>query len=105
MSRSDKPRRSLSIDTKSADPHEESFIANGDVFIKDNVAINSTGIAMRNNPKRFSLMYEDLRIGEMIGRGKAALFKYLQRIINKWQCGNNIVVYTVCINVSYFCTN
>ncbi len=67
-------RRTLTIDTKDRhDPHEESFIANGDVFIKDNVAINSTGIAMRNNPKKFSLLYEDLVIGEMIGRGCSSI--------------------------------
>ena len=66
-------RRSLSIDTKSQDPAEESFIANGDVFIKDNVAINSSGIAMRDNPKKFTLRYEDLRIGEMIGRGSSSI--------------------------------
>lgn len=66
-------RRSLTIDTKGQDPYEESFIANGDVFIKDNVAINSTGIAIRNNPKKFSLLYEDLVIGEMIGRGCSSI--------------------------------
>lgn len=66
-------RRSLSIDTKSQDFAEESFIANGDVFIKDNVAINSTGIAMRNNPKKFTLRYEELRIGDMIGRGSCSI--------------------------------
>ena len=72
-------RRSLSIDTK--DDHsdeydkiaEESVIANGDVFIKDNVAINSSGIAIRNNPKTFSLAYEDIRVGEMIGRGSSSI--------------------------------
>ncbi len=66
-------RRTLSIDTRGVDPCEESFIANGDVFIKDNVAINSTGIAMRNNPKKFSLLYEDLKVGEMIGRGCSSI--------------------------------
>ncbi len=66
-------RRSLSIDTKSQDAFEESFIANGDVFIKDNVAINSSGIAMWNNPKKFTLSYEDLEIGDMIGRGSSSV--------------------------------
>lgn len=66
-------RRTLSIDTKGQDPHEESYIANGDVFIKDNVAINASGIAMRNNPKKFSLKYEDLQVGEMIGRGCSSI--------------------------------
>lgn len=71
MDKSD--RRSLQIDTKAQDFFEESFIANGDVFIKDNVAINATGIAMRDNPKKFTLLYEELRIGEMIGRGSCSV--------------------------------
>lgn len=66
-------KRTLSIDTKGQDHFEESFIANGDVFIKDNVAINATGIAMRDNPKKFTLLYEELRIGEMIGRGSSSV--------------------------------
>jgi serine/threonine protein kinase len=68
-------RRTLSIDTKQSqsDIFEESFIANGDVFIKDNVAINSSGIAMWNNPKKFTLNYEDLVIGEIIGRGACSV--------------------------------
>lgn len=60
--------RTLSIDIHES-LVEESYIANGDVFIKDDVAINATGIAMRNNPKKFTLQYEELVIGEMIGRG------------------------------------
>jgi len=66
-------RRRLSIDIKNNDPHEESFIANDEVFIKDNVAINSTGIVMRNNPKKFTLLYEELVIGDMIGRGSSSI--------------------------------
>ena len=66
-------RRGLSIDVgedaKDGDDTEENFIANGEVFIKDNVAINSKGIAVRDNPKTFSLVYEDLELGDMIGRG------------------------------------
>lgn len=41
----------------------------GDIFVKDNLAINASGIAMRNNPKTFNLEYEELEIGETIGRG------------------------------------
>lgn len=69
-------RRTLSIDTKATshnDAFEESFIANGDVFIKDDIAINSTGIAMRDNPKKFTLHYEELEIGEIIGRGSSSV--------------------------------
>ena len=69
-SRNPQFKRTLSIDVQ--DSHEESFIANGDVFIKDNVAINSTGIAIRDNPKTFSLIYDELEIGHMIGRGASS---------------------------------
>lgn len=48
---------------------EESFIANGDTFIKDNVAINKSGIAMRDNPKMFTLVYDEIEMGCMLGRG------------------------------------
>jgi len=65
--------RGLSIDIESSAGAEESYIANGDVFIKDNVAINSRGIAMRNNPKTFSLVYEELEMGDMIGRGSSSV--------------------------------
>jgi hypothetical protein len=47
--------RSLSIDVHES-IGEESFLADGDVFIKDNLAIDSTGIMMRNNPKKFRLV-------------------------------------------------
>ena len=65
--------RALSINIHDDAKFEESFIANGDVFIKDNVAINSQGIAMRDNPKTFSLVYEDLELGDMIGRGSSSV--------------------------------
>jgi hypothetical protein len=41
----------------------------GDVFIKNNIAINANGVAMRNNPKTFTLEYKELEIGDTIGRG------------------------------------
>eukprot|EP01035_Chromulina_nebulosa_P018869 gene18869-24655_t len=71
-----KRRSLLSISTTSAVDMEESFVANGDVFIKDNVAIDSTGIAMRNNPKVFSLAYDELELGEIIGRGCSSIVIY-----------------------------
>ena len=45
----------------------------GNVFVKDNVAINANGIAMRNNPKTFTLAYSDLEIGDIIGRGSSSV--------------------------------
>ena len=65
--------RNLSIDVNNDSAYEESYIANGDVFIKDNVAINSRGIAMRDNPKTFKLVYDELEIGHMIGRGACSV--------------------------------
>lgn len=53
--------RKLSIDIHES-IHEESYIANDDVFIKDNVAINSTGIAIRDNPKTFTLVYDEIEM-------------------------------------------
>lgn len=60
-------RKGLSI--KINDITEDSFIADGDIFVKDNLAINASGIAMRNNPKTFNLEYEELEFGDTIGRG------------------------------------
>jgi len=45
----------------------------GNVFVKGNVAISSTGIAMKNNPKTFTLAYSDLDIGDIIGRGSSSV--------------------------------
>lgn len=66
-----KPRSRLSIDVNES--FEDSFIADGNVFVKDNVAISSTGIAMKNNPKTFTLAYSELDIGEIIGRGSSSV--------------------------------
>lgn len=37
------------------------------------MAITSNGIAMQNNPKMFTLVYEEIEIGEMIGRGSSSV--------------------------------
>jgi hypothetical protein len=74
-------RRGLQVAIQ--DAPEDSFIADGkescslyftvtlsgDVFIKNNIAINANGVAMRNNPKRFTLEYKELDVGDTIGRG------------------------------------
>ena len=54
-------KQQFSIDVHES--YEDSFIADGNVFVKDNVAINANGIAMRDNPKTFTLAYSDLDIG------------------------------------------
>lgn len=65
-------RSRLSIDVNDHSV-EDSYVANDDVFIKDNVAINSRGIAVRDNPKTFNLVYEELEMGDMIGRGSSSV--------------------------------
>lgn len=37
------------------------------------MAISNNGIAMRNNPKTFTLAYSDLDIGDIIGRGSSSV--------------------------------
>eukprot|EP00602_Paraphysomonas_sp_CaronLab_P006371 CAMPEP_0185027328 /NCGR_PEP_ID=MMETSP1103-20130426/12245_1 /TAXON_ID=36769 /ORGANISM="Paraphysomonas bandaiensis, Strain Caron Lab Isolate" /LENGTH=326 /DNA_ID=CAMNT_0027561263 /DNA_START=72 /DNA_END=1049 /DNA_ORIENTATION=+ len=60
-------RRGLSIAIN--DATEDSFTADGDMFLKDNLMIDANGIEMRNNPKRFNIDYDELDIGDTIGRG------------------------------------
>ena len=43
------------------------------VFIKDNVAINANGVYVKDNPRNFTLVYEEIEIGEMIGRGSSSV--------------------------------
>ena len=72
MGRAMARRSRLSIDVNDHSV-EDSYVANDDVFIKDNVAINSRGIAVRDNPKTFNLVYEELEMGDMIGRGSSSV--------------------------------
>jgi mitogen-activated protein kinase kinase 1 len=52
---------------------EDSFDMDGETFIKGNLAINSTGVAMRDSPKSFTVVYEELIIAEQIGRGSSSV--------------------------------
>lgn len=45
----------------------------GETFIKGNVAITATGVAIRDSPKSFTVVYEELQIGETIGRGSSSV--------------------------------
>ena len=44
-----------------------------ETFVKGNVEVSSSGVTMRDNPKSFELLYEDLEIGDMIGRGSSGI--------------------------------
>ena len=77
---------SIDVDDSKDNGEDDNYIANGEVFIKDNVAINSQGIAMRDNPKTFHLVYEDLELGDMIGRGcsSVVLHEYMHPLALCW---------------------
>ena len=46
-----------------------SYAADGEAFVKGDLAITSTGVAMKNKQKIFPVVYEELEAGEQIGRG------------------------------------
>lgn len=50
-----------------------SVLRDDDVFVKGNVCVNSNGVAMRDNPKTFKIFYEQIDIGEMLGRGACSV--------------------------------
>ena len=50
------------------------------VFVKGNVAINETGVAMRDSPKTFTVNPGELKVGELIGRGASS---FVQRAVHK----------------------
>ena len=45
---------------------EDSFDVHNGVFVKGNVAINETGVAMRDSPKTFTVNPSELKVGERI---------------------------------------
>ena len=50
------------------------------VFVKGNVAINETGVAMRDSPKTFTVNPSELKVGELIGRGASS---FVQRAVHQ----------------------
>lgn len=67
-------RPSLHVDV--AEDADKTFNVEGDVFVKDNIAINPTGILMKDNPKAFTVVPEELALYEVIGKGSSS---YVQR--------------------------
>ena len=51
----------------------DSFDMDGETFVKGNVAITATGVAMRDSPKSFTVVYEELEINETVGRGSSSV--------------------------------
>mmetsp|Transcript_1769 Transcript_1769/g.2397 ORF Transcript_1769/g.2397 Transcript_1769/m.2397 type:complete len:333 (+) Transcript_1769:103-1101(+) len=52
---------------------EDSYKCDSDLFIKDNIAIDSKGVQMRDSPKSFTVVYEELQLGEVIGSGASSV--------------------------------
>lgn len=65
--------RSDSLTISVGQMQEDSFKMDGETFIKGNVAITATGVAIRDSPKSFTVVYEELNIGETIGRGSSSV--------------------------------
>ena len=63
----------LHIDITEESLSTSNVCGDDDVFVKGDVCINSAGVAMRNNPKTFRLYYDQLEIGEMLGRGASSV--------------------------------
>uniref|UniRef100_A0A6V1SQ10 mitogen-activated protein kinase kinase n=1 Tax=Heterosigma akashiwo TaxID=2829 RepID=A0A6V1SQ10_HETAK len=53
--------------------NQDSYKADSDLFIKDNIAIDSKGVSMRDSPKSFTVVYEELQLGEVIGSGASSV--------------------------------
>ena len=95
----------LTLDVAGDGTSDQSFNVTGGVFVKENIAINNTGVMMKDNPKAFTVcthtssstctfsltpnlppllatqvVPEELVPGEIIGRGASS---YVQRATHK----------------------
>lgn len=59
---------------------QQSYILSGGVFVKENVAILPTGVAMKDAPRTFVVDPDALAMGEVLGRGASS---YVQAAIHK----------------------
>jgi len=55
--------------------HEDKniFLSDDEVFETDIVKINATGTRMKDNPKTFRLLFDELELGGIIGRGACSV--------------------------------
>ena len=51
---------------------EESYVLDGAVFVRDNVAILPNGVAMKDAPRTFVVEPDSLEYGEVLGRGASS---------------------------------
>eukprot|EP00622_Pseudochattonella_farcimen_P006863 FR742734.1.p1 GENE.FR742734.1~~FR742734.1.p1 ORF type:complete len:329 (+),score=29.23 FR742734.1:62-988(+) len=54
-------------------PPDESYDADDQVFVRGNLAIDSTGVAIRDQPLCFTIAYDELELGEIIGKGSTSM--------------------------------
>lgn len=57
------------------DDIQRSFEINGECFIKGDIAINATGVAMRDADKSFTVVFEELALGEVRGCSRHPFFQ------------------------------
>jgi serine/threonine protein kinase len=56
-----------------SDAPEESYDADDQVFVRGNLAIDATGVAMRDQARSFQIAYHELLIGDIIGKGSSSV--------------------------------
>ena len=74
------PHSTTNSSDSKRDAYEASYDMDGDCFIKGNIAINSSGVAMRDSDRSFTVLYEELEVGPIIGRGASS---YVQRATHR----------------------
>ena len=71
---------SLPVPTPEDAAEEKSYSIDGDYFLKANIAVTATGVAMKGNPKAFTVVPETLLPDAVIGKGASS---YVRRAIHK----------------------
>jgi len=59
---------------------DNSYFVDGGAFVKDNVAILPTGVALRDSAKTFVVDPDSMELGDVIGRGASS---YVQRAVHR----------------------
>lgn len=49
-----------------------------DCFVKDDIAIDSTGVAKRNSNKSYTIVSDELELGPYIGKGANSVVRIAQ---------------------------
>lgn len=69
----------IHVEDESMDDPKRSYTVESGLFIKQNIVVAPTGVAMKDNPKAFSVVPEALVLAEIIGKGASS---YVQKAIH-----------------------